>query len=110
MFVGAFGIHTAAAQTYYKDNRIIRLEVNGPTSKRFPMISSMWISGLLVVPHQHAGADFQMSARSALRGRESASERPMFKRLKRYKAATVGNPQKSAARPAFYCDLANQKV
>ncbi len=43
------------------DNGVIRIQMNDVA----PMITRMWVNGLLAVPHDNTGADFQMSARSA---------------------------------------------
>lgn len=56
----------AAAQTYEKDNGIIRIRLNeniAPYGTNSPMITGLWIAGRLAVPHDNAGADFQMTSR-----------------------------------------------
>lgn len=42
------------------DNGVIRIQMNDHA----PIITRMWVNGLLAVPHDNIGADFQMSARS----------------------------------------------
>lgn len=43
------------------DNGMIRIQMNAPA----PLITRMWVNGVLAVPHDNVGADFQMSARSS---------------------------------------------
>lgn len=58
VFIHASGI----CQTYTKDNGVIHVELNG---YGYPMITNFKILGATAVPHDNAGADFQMTARSA---------------------------------------------
>lgn len=51
---------TKAAGVFTKDNGVIRVNLN---EGGYPMITSMYILGTEVVPHDNAGADFQMAAR-----------------------------------------------
>src|SRR5207244_673127 len=50
-----------AATTYTKNNGVIKIDLN---QFGYPMITSMYILDSLVVPHDNAGADFQMTGRS----------------------------------------------
>lgn len=57
----------ASAQEFEKDNGVIRIKLNeniAPYGTNSPMITNMWIAGRKVVPHDNAGADFQMTSRS----------------------------------------------
>ncbi|MGH8082030.1 MAG: hypothetical protein ACREP7_15760 [Lysobacter sp.] len=59
----------ASAAPYEKDNGIIRIRLNenvAPSYTNSPMITGLWILGRNAVPHDNAGADFQMSTRSSL--------------------------------------------
>lgn len=56
----------AQDQTFEKDNGVIRIRLNErvlPFMTRAPMITGLWIAGRQAVPHDNAGADFQMTAR-----------------------------------------------
>lgn len=58
----------ATAEPYEKDNGVIRIRLNEeilPHGTASPMITNMWIAGRLAVPHDNAGADFQMTSRSS---------------------------------------------
>ena len=58
----------ASAQEFEKDNGVIRIKLNeaiAPYGTNSPMITNMWIAGRKVVPHDNAGADFQMTSRSS---------------------------------------------
>lgn len=52
---------TVSSAAYVKDNGIIRVRLN---DYNYPIITGMWITGALAVPHDNVGADFQMAARS----------------------------------------------
>ena len=63
MLVPISGIFSspALAVTFVKDNGVIRVHLN---EFNYPMITSLFIGGQLVMPHDNSGADFQMTARS----------------------------------------------
>ncbi|MGH8082032.1 MAG: hypothetical protein ACREP7_15770 [Lysobacter sp.] len=61
--IGALlGAAPVQAQVYQKDNGVLRVRLN---ESGYPMITSMWLLNSLVVPHDNAGADFQMTLRSS---------------------------------------------
>ena len=80
LIISLSSIAQVVAPTYYKDNGVMRLEINGPPpfcpgceewgcppcfqpSGPFPFVSSMWITGQHVMPHDNAGADLSMTTR-----------------------------------------------
>jgi hypothetical protein len=66
VFVGIFASSPSqsayGATVYTKDNGVIRIKLN---ESNYPMITSMFINGGLVIPNNNAGADFQMTGRSS---------------------------------------------
>ncbi|WP_157471748.1 hypothetical protein [Gilvimarinus agarilyticus] len=59
---------TAQADSYIKDNGVIRVEVNGYhpiTGDYYPTISRLHIGSSEVMPASNAGGDFQITARSS---------------------------------------------
>ena len=56
---------TKAAGVFTKDNGIIRINLN---EGGYPMITSMYITGIEVLSHDNAGADFQITSRRVTEG------------------------------------------
>lgn len=52
---------TRATTVYTKNNGVIQININ---EHDYPMITNLYVNGSQIIPHNNAGADFQMTGRS----------------------------------------------